>query len=499
MRTVVGPTDEVVIVGAGLAGLSAALRLSGTGRRVTVVERDARPGGRAGQIVDAGYRFDTGPTVLTMPSLIADALACVGEDIDDWLGLVRLDPLYRARFADGTQLDLHRDPDVMADAIAQLSSPSQADAYRRYVEFVTRLYRAELRDFIDRNVDSPLDLVRPNLLRIALLGGFRRMAPKVARYFSDERLQRVFSFQAMYAGVSPFDALALYCVISYMDVVAGVFAVRGGMHAVPTALAGAAAKHGVRFRYDTTVQTVERQGRKATGVITTEGEHIPGDVVVVTADLPTAYRELLQHESSKVRRLRYSPSCFLLIAGSQTEYDTLAHHNVFFGESWRRTFHELIDERSLMSDPSFFVSVPTVSDPALAPKQRHSYYALFPAPNTQGPVDWNQQTQRYRDAVVATLEQRGLTDFGSGIEVEHIVTPQEWERRGMAAGTPFASAHTFWQSGPFRPGNLWGDNIVFAGSGTTPGVGVPMALLSGRLAAERVTGPDRTYRSRAWL
>jgi len=499
MRTVVGPTDEVVIVGAGLAGLSAALRLSGAGRSVTVVERDAGPGGRAGQIVDAGYRLDTGPTVLTMPALIADALACVNEDIDDWLELVPLDPLYRARFADGSHLDLHRDADAMADAITRFSSPSQAQAYRRYVDFVTRLHRAELRDFVDRNLDSPFDLLRPNLFRIAMLGGFRRMAPKVARYFADERLQRVFSFQAMYAGVSPFDALALYCVISYMDVVAGVFAVRGGMYALPTALAGAAAKHGVRFRYGTTVQRVERKGSKATGVITTDGERMAADVVVVTADLPVAYRELLQHEPSKVTRLRYSPSCFLLLAGSQKEYDSLAHHNVFFGESWRRTFHELIDERSLMSDPSFFVSVPTVSDAALAPERCHSYYVLFPAPNMQAAIDWSQQTQRYRDAVVATLEKRGLTDFGSGIEIEHIVTPQEWERRGMAAGTPFASAHTFWQSGPFRPANLWGDNIVFAGSGTTPGVGVPMALISGRLAAERITGPDPSYRSRAWL
>ena len=150
-----------------------------------------------------------------------------------------------------------------------------------------------------------------------------------------------------------------------------------------------------------------------------------------------------------------------------------------------------------MSDPSLLVTNPTHSDPSLAPDGKQIYYVLFPTPNMDAPIDWRTETSRYRDEVIATLEQRGYVGFGDAMEVENITTPLEWQERGMERGAPFAAAHSFTQTGPFRPGNLWGENVVFTGSGTQPGVGVPMVLVSGRLAAERITGPDPLYRSRA--
>ncbi len=499
MRRISGPTDHVVVVGAGLGGLSAALRLAGAGRRVTVLEREDVPGGRAGLLVDGGYSFDTGPSVLTMPDLIADALDCVGERLEDWLDLVPVAPLYRARFADGSSLDVHADTDAMAEEITRVCGAREAAGYRRYVSFVTALYHHEMRHFIDRNIDSPLSLVTPALARVAALGGFRRLAPKVGQYLHDERTQRVFSFQSMYAGLSPYDALALYAVIAYMDSVAGVFFPRGGMHAVPRALAGAAEKHGVEIRYGTEVTRVELRGRRAVAVHTAGGERIPADVVVLNPDLPVAYGQLLGTVPRRVRRLRYSPSCFVLHAGSTASYEGAAHHNIDFGAEWRGVFREIVDEGRLMSDPSFLVTVPSRTDPSLAPAGRSAYYVLFPTPNLTAGLSWDAGlAARYRDEVVATLEQRGWPGFGAGIEVEHVTTPADWGRRGMAAGAPFAAAHTFGQTGPFRPGNRWGDNVVFTGSGTQPGVGVPMVLISGRLAAERITGPVPGYRSRAW-
>ena len=495
MRRVSGPTDHVVVVGAGLGGLSAALRLAGAGRRVTVLEREPVPGGRAGLLVDGGYAFDTGPTVLTMPDLIADALDCVGESLSDWLTLEPVSPLYRARYADGSSLDVHASVDAMADSISQLCGPAEAQGYRRFVDFVSQLYRLEMRDFIDRNIDSPVSLLRPSLARLAALGGFRRLAPKVAQFLHDDRTQRVFSFQAMYAGLSPYDALAIYAVIGYMDSVAGVFFPRGGMHAVPRALAGAAEKHGVEIRYGETVTSVETRGSRAVAVLTASGLRVPCDAVVLNPDLPVARRLL---GDPVRRRLRYSPSCFLLLAGSTTSYDGMAHHTISFGRAWREVFDEILGGR-LMSDPSFLVTAPSVSDPTLAPAGRSSYYVLFPTPNLDAPIDWRTAASRYLDEVVTTVEARGWEGFGSGLEVTNVTTPLDWAERGMERGTPFAAAHTFGQTGPFRPRNLWGDNVVFAGSGTQPGVGVPMVLVSGRLAAERILGPDPSYRSRTWL
>jgi phytoene desaturase len=473
--------------------------LAGAGRKVTVIEREAVPGGRNGLLQDSGYSFDTGPTVLTMPDLIADALDCVGESMDDWLELLPIEPLYRSYYADGSQLDVHADPARMAQEIESVIGANEAAGYLRYVDFVTDLYKYEMRDFIDRNIGSPFDLITPNLARLAGIGGFRKLSPKVEQYLKDPRTQRIFSFQSMYAGLAPQDALAIYAVIAYMDSVAGVFMPKGGMHAVPRALAGAAAKHGVEFRYSTEVSKIEIQGKRAVAVQTTDGDRIACDAVILNPDLPVAYRDLLGFEPWDVKRLNYSPSCYLLLTGSTQEYSQIAHHNIHFGKSWDGVFKDLIDDKKLMSDPSILVTNPSRTDPGLAPDGKHIYYVLFPTPNLDADIDWTKQSGPYRDEIVKTLEERGYVGFGDAIELEHITNPLDWQELGMERGTPFAAAHSFFQTGPFRPRNVWGDNVVFAGSGTQPGVGVPMVLVSGRLAAERITGPDPAYKSRAWM
>jgi phytoene desaturase len=249
--------------------------------------------------------------------------------------------------------------------------------------------------------------------------------------------------------------------------------------------------------YDTTVTSVETSGNRAVAVLTSNGERIPADTVVLNPDLPVAYRDLLGKEPWSVRRLNYSPSCFLLLAGSSAKYTKTTHHNIHFGKSWRGVFDELIDKQQLMSDPSILVTNPTYSDPDLAPAGKEIYYVLFPTPNLDADIDWRVEAPRYRDHMVEMLEKRGYIGFGDAIEVESTTSPLDWQARGMERGAPFAAAHSFLQTGPFRPSNMWGENVVFTGSGTQPGVGVPMVLISGRLAAERITGVDRSYSSRA--
>jgi len=491
LRTVKGKTDHVIVVGAGLAGLSTALRLAGAGRKVTVIERESVPGGRNGLLNKDGYSFDTGPTVLTMPDLINDALSCVGEKLEDWLELIPLQPLYRAFYADGSQLDVHADTSQMEAEIEKVIGADEAMGYRRYVDFVTKLYKYEMNDFIDKNIDTPFNLLTPNLARLIALGGFRHLQPKVNQYLKDPRLQKVYSFQAMYAGVSPQQALAIYAVIAYMDSVNGVFFPKGGMHAVPRGLAGAAEKHGVTFKYNTTVTSLEKSQGRVKAVITDSGERIPCDVVVMNPDLPVVWRDLLGRTPLNIKRLNYSPSCATLLVGSSKKYDHIAHHNIHFGESWDGVFDELIKKRTFMTDPSVLVTVPTHDDPSLAPAGKQSYYVLFPTPNLDADIDWKKQAKPYRDHMIQTLEDRGYDGFGDSIDVEVMTTPLEWQAQGMERGAPFASAHTFFQTGPFRPRNLAAgfENVVFAGSGTQPGVGVPMVLISGRLAAERIVGP----------
>jgi len=486
MRTVSGPTDRVVIVGAGLGGLACALRLAAAGRQVTVLERADGPGGRMGQLAVDGYRFDTGPTVLTMPDLLDETLQAAGERMPDWLDLVRLDPAYRAHFADGSTLDIRADTADTAAGIARLCGPREADGYLRFAEYARKLYRLEWSRFIDRDFDHPWDLVGADLARLAACGGFRRLSGKVSQFFGDPRTQRVFSFQSLYAGVPPHRAAALYAVIAYMDTVAGVYYPRGGMHAVASALAAAAVKHGVRIDYGREVTGVEISGSRARAVRTRDGDRIPADVVVLNPDLPVAYRDLLNRPLR--RRLRYSPSCVVVHLGTGKSYPDTSHHNIHFGQAWRPIFDDITRRGRVMSDPSLLVTNPTRTDPGLAPPGRQVYYVLAPAPNTQAGPDWARVGQAYADDLLRTLAGRGYPGLDAAAEVRHVVTPADWARQGMAAGTPFAAAHTFTQSGPLRPGNLAPglDNVVFVGSGTRPGVGIPMVLVSARLAALRI-------------
>jgi phytoene desaturase len=498
MRTVTGRTDRVIIVGAGLGGLSCALHLAAAGREVTILEREAGPGGRAGRISVDGFEFDTGPTVLTAPEFIAEPLAAVGERLEDWITLTRLDPAYRAFFPDGSRLDVISDPERMAEEITRVCGAREADGYRRFVDFATQLWRLERDDFIARNLDAPWSLVRPNLLRLARLGAFRTLQGKVAEFFRDPRTKRIFSFQALYAGLAPHRALAVYAVIPYLDAVSGVHFPRGGIHAVPAALAAAAVKHGVTIRYGTTVTRVETYAGRARAVHTADGERLPADVVVLNPDLPLAYRTLLPASAPPRRldRLRYSPSCVVIHIGSRQEYRQIAHHNVHFGRAWTAAFDDITRHGRLMRDPSMLVTNPTRTDPGLAPAGRHVYYVLVPVPNlaADGPDAraWRENglAHRYADEIIAILEKRGYVGLGASIQTRLVTSPANWAALGHAAGTPFASAHTVRQTGPFRPGNLHPglSNVVFVGSGTQPGVGVPMVLISGRLAAQRIVG-----------
>ncbi|MCV7229404.1 phytoene desaturase family protein [Mycolicibacterium komossense] len=492
MRTVDGATDQVVVVGAGLAGLSAALHLAGRGRQVTVVERDPHAGGRVGRLDTRGYRIDTGPTVLTMPDIIDDTFAAVGETTAQRLDLQRVDPSYHASFADGSSIEVYRDAAAMSTAVREFAGPAAAEGYLRLRDWLTQLYQAEFNGFIGANFDSPLSLLTPELAKLTALGGFRRWDHVVKRFVGDERLRRIFTFQALYAGVPPQDALAVYAVIAYMDTIAGVYFPRGGMRALPDALAAAATDAGVEFRFSSEVTRLERSGDRITAVHTDRDERIECDAIVMTTELPQTY-SLLGRTPRRPLRLRLAPSAVVVHVGCAAVAPTVGHHNILFGEAWAETFDDIIDGGRLMRDPSLLVTRPTAGDPSLAPPGRDLLYVLAPAPNlVRDPIDWSAEGAAYADRMIGKVRERLLPDL-TGAEILHVVTPADWARQGMAGGTPFALAHTFAQTGPFRPANTVRGigNAVLAGSSTVPGVGVPTTMLSGRLAADRITGnPD---------
>ncbi len=481
--------SRVVVIGAGLAGLTAACHLVGRGHEVTVLEREDGPGGRARSVTRDGFTFDLGPVVMTMPQLVESALAAAGSSLAD-LPMRRLDPAYRGVFADGSEILVRYGHDAMREEIREKSGEKDAANFDSFVAWLKQLYDVEMGNFIDKNFDSALGLVEKptaglTLLRLRALG---KLGPAVRRYFDDTRLHRLFTFQALYAGLPPETALSLYAVITYMDSIEGVWFPDGGMGAIPAALERAAKGAGVEFRYGTTVTGLTcRPGGAVAGVVVGD-DVVPADAVVATPDLPIVYDQWLADVAPPraVRKGTYSPSAVVWHVGAKGRpVPHTEHHNIHFGDQWNESFDALMGSKTLQPDPSRLVTVPTLSEPGMAPEDHSTLYVLEPVPNLQGPLDWRREAGPMRDRLHAFL---GANGYPTEVVAEEFVTPLDWQAQGMAHGTPFALAHTFAQTGPFRPSNVEKrvPGLVFAGSGTIPGVGVPMVLVSGKLAADRV-------------
>ncbi|MFI5781570.1 phytoene desaturase family protein [Nocardia sp. NPDC051570] len=504
MKTVAGATDRVVVVGAGLAGLSAALYLTGAGRAVTLLERADHPGGRVGLYRGADYEIDSGATILTLPHLIDEALAAVGADPrDQGLRIHQLAPAYRARFADESTIAVFSDPVRMAAEVERACGPAAAHRYRELRNWLGHIYDGAYDHFMDANFDSPLDLVaapekRAALANLVRLGAFGRLGSRVGRILQDPKLTRLFSFQALFAGLAPAQALAVYGAIPHMDTSLGVYFPEGGMRAITAALARAFVAAGGRLELGVEATGIGYADGRARRVRCADGQAFDCDAVVLTADLGSLYRFGIARRS-----LRAAPSAVVAHGTVPAEvaatWPVQAHHTIDFGAAWDGTFAEITGRRgTLMSDPSLLLTRPALTDPGMfidRASGRHEPLSLLaPCPNLDAaPLDWDRLGPAYLRELLSVLEIRGYRGIGEHFRVDHLDTPATWQSRGMIAGTPFSAAHLFRQTGPFRTRNLarTAANVVLAGCGTTPGVGVPTTLLSGKLAAQRITGDPR--------
>ena len=479
-----GRTRHVIVVGAGLAGLSAAMHLRGRGCDVTVLEAAPRVGGLCHELIIDGAAHDAGPTVLTMPDLLDAPFRALGERLASRVSITRLDPAYRATFADGSIIDVGDTIEKTAASVENACGAAEAARFSAFAEHCTRLYDTVFEPFMHRSFDSPFGLLGRPLLDLLRLGGFRSMGSQVDAQLHDERTRRIVSFQALYAGVPPARARALYNVITYMDVVAGVYYPKGGMAAIPRAMAAALSDHGVDVHTSTAVRSVTIDAGRATGVLT-DDDHIEADAVVLTCD-PGEARRLAGLAPAR-RRLTRSPSCVVVRAAvplTRAGIDT--HHSIHFGTKWTETFREIADDGVPMSDPSVLVSAPATTDASTAAHDMQPLYVLLPCPNQ----DRGKLTPTQVEDIVAGGITR-LTDRGLSLDpndICEVVAPTDWAERGMPAGTPFSLSHTFTQTGPFRPRNVLPGitGVALAGAGTVPGVGIPTVVVSGELAADRV-------------
>jgi phytoene desaturase len=487
--------NSALVIGAGIGGLATAARLARAGYRVRVLEKEPRPGGRAGVIEEQGFRFDTGPTLFLMPQTFAETYTALGERMEDHLDLVRLDPTYRVHFHDDTTLDLTANLVRMCEQLDAME-PGAFEAFLRFLSEGYRHYYLSLERFVGRNFNSWLEYFHPTNLPLLLqLKALVKHQANTARYFRDPRLQAAFSFQNMYLGLSPYDAPATYSLLQFTELAEGVWFPRGGMYRVIESLAAIAEGLGVRFHYDMPVARIEVEGSRAVGVTLENGERLEADVVIANADLPYVYAELLPDDGTAARlaNKKYTSSALMFYWGLKGERSAaLQHHNVFLADDrYRESFDRIFHDLTLPDEPSFYVCAPTRTEPTLAPPDGDSLIVLVPVGHMdeRHPQDWPALQQRARETVVRRLSVLGLKDLEQRIAFEATIGPPYYRQAlNLAKGAAFGLSHNFAQVGYLRPHNRHPRyrNLYFVGASTHPGTGLPIVLLSARLVVDRI-------------
>jgi phytoene desaturase len=474
------PPRKILVIGAGLGGLAAAIRLARAGHAVEIWEKNEEPGGKLRELRADGFTWGMGPSLLTMPQVLRDLFSAAGERLEDHLELVRLDSCCRYFWTDGTVID---------EDAAFWQRPDVA----RFLEYARGIYELSGEAYLNR---PPREFWRaftprnwPKLRHLGKVATTRTLAEEVRRRIDDPRLRQIFLRFATYNGSSPYRTPATFNIIPYVEAEFGGWYVRGGLPRITEALANLAGKLGVTFRYGTTA--TDWNGRET---VAQNGASSSADFLVCNGDALTASISFLSdHFRPGARRRRLTPalssSGFILFLGVRGRDERLAHHNIFFSDDYPREFTEIHDEKISPREPTLYLSLSARSDPAHAPDGHDNYFILVNAPAREPATPWTPpETKAYRDLVLARLEKFGLEDLPGRIVSERAFTPSDFATRDLARhGALYGWASHSVRTSLFRPPLRSGRNLFFVGGTTHPGGGIPLVLLSGKMAAEMIS------------
>jgi phytoene desaturase len=485
-------TKSVIVIGAGIGGIAAATHLAKRGMKVTVLEKNSHPGGRCDRLSRDGHRFDVGPTLLVMPLLYEAEFAALGTSMREMLELQRVDPTYHLVFDDGSKLALTSDMNSMQQQL-EAFEPGSFQNLLRYIDEGKRHYHVGMEKMVNRDFRKATDFFNLGNLSILRMKPFSNHYSNMSAYFDDPRLKSAFTFQDVYMGLSPFEAPATFSMMPYTELAHGVWYPQGGMYSIVEALVQLAARAGVEFEFDVSVERIDVNGSQARGVVLDDGRHIQADIVLANADLPYVYNNLLPQDSAarRLKRKRFSCSVVSFFWGVDKPYKNLPPHMLFLAEDYRDNFKSIIRDLDLPANPSLYIHAPARLDPSMAPAGQDTLIAIVPVGHMSenGEQDWAGIRDRAREHVFRRLKTIGVTDLEDHLKFEVNFTPLSWLKRyNLMKGSTHGLCHNLLQLGYLRPSNKHAryHNLYFTGASTHPGTGMPTAMVSGRLAAQRI-------------
>lgn len=481
----------IVVVGAGIGGLAAAIHLASAGEEVLMLEQNPQVGGKMGQMCAAGFRWDTGPSVITMRHVLDDLFAAAGRRLGDHLTLLPLDPLTRYFYPDGTILDASQD---VARTATQLAHLDQRDGrgYRAFLRYAARIHAIAGPLFLYNRPPSWRSFLGTSPFNILKVDPLRSMDDAIRSYVHSPQARQLLGRFATYAGASPYQAPATLNVIAHVELNQGVWYPQGGVYTIAVALAKLSRELGVTIRTHCPVRRIVSDGPRVQGVLLADGTIQPAQAVVANVDVATVYAELLPGTPQTERRLQAytglpaSSSGFILLLGVEGEHAQLAHHNIFFSSDYRAEFVDIFERGVPPQEPTVYVSITAKTDPSHAPAGSENWFVLVNVPPLGPHYDWDVGTTIYRDRVLARLAQFGL-DVRGRIRVERTLTPLDLARMsGAHRGALYGQSANDRMAAFRRPHNRASgmSGLYFAGGTTHPGGGVPLVMLSGKVAAE---------------
>ncbi len=493
---------KVIVIGAGVAGLTAAVRLQKLGYEVHLYEKDSQVGGKMNQIKKEGFTFDVGPTIVMMPDIYQEVFEFCGKDPEDYIPMEKIDPMLKLYFSDDDPLVFSSDLVALTKTLESISE-EDAQGYFAFLADIYKRYLIAKDAFITRSFRSFWDFYNPKSLLSGLkLKTFSDAYSSISKFVKDDRLRKSLAFQTLYIGISPYQGPSLYTIIPMIELFYGVYFMKGGMYTLAQALERLFKEMGGKIYCDTEVQEILIENKEAVG-IRVNGERILADVVVCGADFPYAMKHLLPNEKDrgkytdqKIEKMEYSCSCFLLYLGLDKKYDVEALHSIHFAKDFEKNITDIFDQGVLPDDPSYYLYVPSLLDQSMAREGHEALYVLIPVPELSKFDDWTDETiQQYRNHVIKKIkEETVFNDLDEHIVFEEHYAPTDFAGNFNAYhGATFGLKPTLKQSNYYRPHNKfdYADRLYFCGSSTHPGAGVPIVMQSAKLAVEELVVDDQ--------